>query len=118
MALPFEEFCPISESLLGRLYRASPEGINVLVRTVPPSTRAMLAYYCSRRAHLESIGLSIAGTLSAEDLYDVAGRAGWDLHARARNAQLAEAQTTKSRYEVSLATGALWNVSATREPGE
>lgn len=78
-----EEFCPVSDDLLGRLYRASPEGLAVLVETVPPATRAALAYYCSRRAHLEQIGFVIAATCREQDLYDHAGRAGLDLFARA-----------------------------------
>ena len=49
-----------------RLYRASPEGVSVVVKTVPPQTRAALAYYCSRRAHLESLALVIAATCSVK----------------------------------------------------
>ena len=30
---------PVSDSVLGRLYRASPEGLAVLVKTVPPGER-------------------------------------------------------------------------------
>jgi hypothetical protein len=78
-----EEFCPVSDDLLGRLYRASPDGLAVLVKTVAPATRAALAYYCSRRAHLEQIGFVIATTCREQDLYDHAGRAGLDLFARA-----------------------------------
>jgi hypothetical protein len=117
MALPFEEFCPVSEKLLGRLYRSSPEGMAVLVRTVPPNTRAMLAYYCSRRTHLESLGLYIASTCSQEDLYDVAGRAGWDLFARAQAeaVKIAEPPKRKSRQGVTLASGPLWTIPGPEE---
>jgi hypothetical protein len=83
MGLLDEEFCPVSDDLLGRLYRASPEGLIVLTRTVPATTRAALAYYCSRRAHLESIGLVIAGSCKEQDLYQHAGRAGSELFAKA-----------------------------------
>lgn len=107
MPIPFEEFCPVSESLLGRLYRSSPEGIAALVRTVPAQTRAMLAYYCSRRAHLEAIGLTIASTCSQDELYDVAGRAGWDLFARA-NTTPSEQKRTMDRRGITLASGPLW----------
>ena len=109
MAFPSEDFCPVSERLLGRLYRSSPEGIAALVRSVPPSTRAMLAYYCSRRVHLEDLGLTIAATCTEEDLYDVAGRAGWDLFARAKVTKTREPQRPKSRQGITLASGALWN---------
>ena len=105
MTFSSEDFCPISENLFGRLYRSSPEGITILTQTMPPSARAMLAYYCSRRVHLEDLGLAIAGTCSAEDLYDVAGRAGWDLFARAEAAELPQTRKLKSRHGVTLATG-------------
>jgi hypothetical protein len=107
MALASEEFCPVSEILLGRLYRSSPQGISVLVRTVPPRTRAALAYYCSRRAHLDSIALVIASTCSEQDLYEEAGRAGTELFAKAQPPKLAEAMSTKSRHGISLASGEL-----------
>ena len=112
MALASEEICPVPETLLGQLYRSSPEGVDVLVRTVPPSTRAMLSYYCSRRSHLESLGLAIAATCSQEDLYDVAGRAGHELFTRARSeaSKLAEPIRRKSRQGVTLASGPLWNI--------
>lgn len=77
-------FCPVSNDLLGRLYRASPKGLAVLLRTVPAATRAALAYYCSRRAHLESIGLAIASSCDERNLYEHAGVAGLALFAKAK----------------------------------
>ncbi len=106
MPLLSEDFCPISESLLGRLYRSSPEGLTVLVRTVPVGTRALLAYYCSRRAHLEPLGLAIALTCSAEELYDVAGQAGWALFARAQASKPVEVRST-NRRGITLSSGPL-----------
>ena len=35
-----EETCPVPESVLGQLYRASPHGLDALIDTVPPQTRA------------------------------------------------------------------------------
>ena len=113
MSLPSEHFCPISDRLLGRLYRSSPEGISALVRTVPANTRAMLAYYCSRRVHLQSLGLEIARTCTEEDLYDVAGRAGWDLFAQAQAAEPTE--PPKPKRGVTLASGALWKIPSPNE---
>lgn len=110
MALPSDELCPISDGLLGRLYRSTPEGLAVLVRTVPPSTRAMLAYYCSRRAHLESLGLAIALACSPEDLYEVAGRAGLALLARAQSERPAEPQLSRNRRGITLSSGVLWKI--------
>ena len=112
MSLTDEHFCPISESLLGRLYRSRTEGVAALVKTVPPSTRAMLAYYCSRRVHLDGLGLAIAATCTPEDLYDVAGRAGWDLFSRAKIEanKPTERPKSKSRQGVTLASGQLWKL--------
>ena len=117
MSLLGEEFCPVSDNLLGRLYKASPEGLAVLVETVAPATRAALAYYCSRRAHLEHIGLVIAASCREEDLYDHAGRAGLDLFAKA-TAQVPQAQTgtqPSKRGKVTLAATALWDPFAPEE---
>jgi len=113
MSVLAEGVCPVSDHLLGRLYRASPEGLPVLLRTVPPATRAALAYYCSRRVHLESIGLAIASTCDERDLYEHAGLAGLALFAKAR-AEPTNAGTDRHivrRGNVSLASGALWNPS-------
>jgi len=115
MAFPSEEPCPISDAELGRLYRSSPEGLDALVQSVSPSIRALLAYYCSRRAHLVSLGLTIAKTCTAEDLYDVAGRAGWDLFARAQASEGAEPPKPKSRHGITLAAGALWKIPSIDE---
>jgi hypothetical protein len=117
MAFPSEELCPISDDELGRLYRSSPEGLDALVQSVSPGIRALLAYYCSRRAHLFSLGLTIAKTCTAEDLYDVAGRAGWDLFARAQASQVAEPVKPKSRYGITLAAGTLWKIPGFEEHG-
>ena len=70
---------PISNSLLGRMFRASPEGLVVLVRSVPPETRAMLAVYCLRNERLRSIGLAIAATCKRRDLLCQGGSAILDL---------------------------------------
>ena len=108
MALSAEEFCPVSEDLLGRLYRASPEGVAVLIKTVPDGLRAALAHYCSRRAHLETLGLAIASTCSEQDLYAEAGRYGRELFAKAQAAFVSEPPKNRSKRGVTLASGPLW----------
>ena len=57
-----EESCPVPESLLGQLYRVTPQGLPALIDAVPANTRAMLAVYCYRRAHLASLGIAIAAS--------------------------------------------------------
>lgn len=74
--LSLEEECPVEESLLGELYRASPLGLHALVDTVPAKTRAMLAHYCYRRSHLFDLGLAIASTCDRRDLMAAAGQVG------------------------------------------
>jgi len=66
---------PVSNSVLGRLYRASPEGLAVLVKTVPPQTRAALAVYCLHHLPLSSIGLVIAESCERRDLLCQGGSA-------------------------------------------
>jgi hypothetical protein len=105
--VPNEEFCPVSEQMLGELYRASAYGLNELIATVAPTARALLAVYCYRRAHLASIGLAIAATCEKDDLNFAAGNAGAMLFERSREASqpaLIEAYAN-GRRKVSLPTG-------------
>jgi hypothetical protein len=70
---------PVSDSVLGRLYRASPEGLAVLIKTVPPQTRAALAVYCLEREQLSSLGLAIAASCKRHDLLSQGGSAVLDI---------------------------------------
>jgi hypothetical protein len=70
---------PVSDRVLRRLYRASPEGLAVLVKTVPPQTRAQLAVYCLHCEHLSSIGLAIAASCERRDLLNQGGSAVLDI---------------------------------------
>lgn len=79
-----EEDCPVSESVLGDLYRQSPHGLKQLVATIPPFTRALLAMYCRSHAHLHSVGLTIASTCEKEDLINAGGDTGAALYELAR----------------------------------
>ena len=84
--IPREEHCPVPEDFLGQLYRSSPHGLSELVAAVPAETRAMLALYCYRRAHLQSIGLAIAASCEESDLEASGGNAGKALFEKAREA--------------------------------
>jgi hypothetical protein len=83
--LPSEEKCPVSDELLGVLYRSNPHGLSALVTSVGSATRAMLALYCYRRAHLQDIGLSIAATCEEANLLSL-GAVGAILFSRSREA--------------------------------
>ena len=47
-----DEPCPVTDQMLGEIYRASAHGLDELIATVPPTARALLAVFCYRRAHL------------------------------------------------------------------
>jgi hypothetical protein len=79
-----EETCPVSESVLGDIYRTSPHGVRELVKTIPPFTRALLAVYCRGQSHLHSLGLTIASTCDREDLINAGGDKGAALYEQAR----------------------------------
>jgi hypothetical protein len=103
-----EEGCPVTEHLLGQLYRANARGLDELVETVPARTRAMLALYCYRRTHLQSIGLAMAAGCEEYELEELAGHAGRVLFEKARQApDTARLSHYATRQNVSLSNGAL-----------
>ena len=63
-----DEPCPVTDQMLGEIYRSGARGLIELIATVSPTARALLAVYCYRRAHLASIGLAIAATCEEDDL--------------------------------------------------
>ena len=101
--------CPVPDSKLGELYRASKNGLPELIATVSPDVRAALAIYCYRRGHLKSIGLAIASTCNAHDLETVGGTAGTALYARSREAAPTPpvASPYVARQKITLASGSL-----------
>ncbi len=105
--LPVEEACPVPDRLLGDLYRASPEGLATLVRTIPRTSRALLAIYCFKRVHLKSIALVLAETCDKDDLIVHGGDFGADLYERARRAPVV---VESRRPKISLSKGALMKV--------
>ena|ERR1043165_7893129 len=74
MASP-TDLSPVPNSLLGRMYRASPEGLALLVQSVAPQTRAALAVYCLRNERLSELGLVIADSCERRDLVCQGGSA-------------------------------------------
>jgi hypothetical protein len=102
--IPQEEDCPVPESLLGDLYRASPEGLHALVESVPAQVRAMLAVYCCRRTHLATLGLAIASTCERNELIKSGGEFGLVLFAQSREAPLV---IREARRKVTLPSGSI-----------
>jgi hypothetical protein len=109
--IPQEETCPVPEHLLGELYRTSAHGLDSLLDTVPAKTRAMLALYCHRRAHLQSIALAVAATCQQSHLEEFGGYAGKVLFEKART--VPEKPHTShfiGRKQISLSRGNIMQV--------
>ena len=107
-----DDDCPVSEHLIGLLYRSKAHSLDELVATVPAKTRAMLALYCYRRTHLQSIGLAVAASCGERDLEECGGHAGRVLFEKARQApEIARASYYAVRRNVSLSNGAIMQVA-------
>ncbi|MFZ5691607.1 MAG: hypothetical protein ACOY5F_10165 [Pseudomonadota bacterium] len=104
-----DDLCPIPESLFGQLYRSHPNGLPELVATIPARTRALLALFCYRRAHLHALSLAIASTCEESDLIDAGGRAGAALYELSRQSGAPVAIQENGRRKISLAQGPLWH---------
>ena len=99
--------CPVRDELLGEMYRASEHGLPMLVESVSPQVRAMLALFCYRRSHLHSLALSIAASCSEPDLVHIGGRVGSTLYALSREAPARRAAPPPSyngRKPITLST--------------
>jgi hypothetical protein len=106
-----EEPCPVSDQTLGELYRSNSHGLAELVATVPPETRAVLAIYCYRRAHLSAVGLAIAASCEEDDLANAGGYAGTVLFAKSRAAPQGLPTAVPGRRKITLASGPLRTLS-------
>jgi len=108
-----EEPCPITDQMLGEMYRVSAHGLNELIATVSPTARVLLAVYCYRRAHLASIGLAIAATCEEDELTSLGGNAGAVLFERSLEApkSLSIDAHANGRRKITLATEPLRQLS-------
>lgn len=103
-----EERCPVADQTLGDLYRSHRQGLATLVQTVSPDVRALLALYCYRRAHLQSLGLAIATTCNEDELVEAGGHAGQALFALSRRTDApAPEQAASGRRKITLSSGPL-----------
>ena len=99
--------CPVRDELLGEMYRASEHGLPILVESVSPQVRAMLALFCYRRSHLYALSLSIASSCSERDLVNIGGRVGSTVYALSREAptsRAAPATSYNGRKPITLST--------------
>ena len=101
-----DDVCPVGDQLLGELYHMSKQGLPVLVASLPPDIRAMLALFCYRRTHLHEIGLAIAVNCAEDDLIRSGGTLGAALFARSREAlpSVAVIPHYSARRTITLAT--------------
>jgi hypothetical protein len=105
-----DDVCPIPESLFGQLYRSHPQGLRELVATIPSGTRAMLALFCYRRAHLHTLSLAIASTCDEIELIEAGGRPGAALFELSRQPEAPVATVHENgRRKITLAKGPLWH---------
>ena len=98
------ERCPVQDELLGELYRASPDGLAMLVASVSSDVRAQLALFCYRRSHLHSLALAIAATCSERELVHFGGRVGTSLHAQSREPVVQARPSFAGRKPITLST--------------
>ena len=100
------DFCPVREELLGEMYRANANGLPLLVESVSSEVRAMLALFCYRRSHLNTLAIAIAGSCNERDLVHFGGRVGSTLHALAREPadRSAASSSHGGRKPISLST--------------
>jgi hypothetical protein len=103
-ALLEDERCPVTDQMLGEMYRASPHGLGQLIAMVSPTARVLLALFCYRRAHLTSIGLAIAATCEKDELTGFGGNAGAVLFERSREAPRSPPIYVNGRRKITLPT--------------
>jgi len=99
------DFCPVRDELLGEMYRASEHGLPMLVESVAPEVRAMLALFCYRRSHLHQLALAIATSCTERQLIEIGGRVGSTLYALSREPAHAQVSTSShGRKPITLST--------------
>lgn len=100
-----DDVCPISDDLLGELYRANDLFVPGFVSTLAPDVRALLALFCYRRSHLHSMGLGIASSCDKDNLVWAGGSVGAFLFASSREVpQQAVLSPRGNRRKITLAT--------------
>jgi hypothetical protein len=105
------DLCPVRDELLGQMYRANENGLSQLVATVSPDVRALLALFCYRRSHLNSLAIAIASSCSEQELVQFGGRVGSTLYALSREpAARPVPSSAGTRKPITLSTKPLSNL--------
>jgi hypothetical protein len=103
-----DDACPVPESIFGQLFRAHAQGLPQLVESIPAQTRAILALFCYRRAHLHALSLAIASSCEEADLVEAGGRVGSVLFELSRQPEQPVVAPEPGRRRITLAKGPLW----------
>jgi len=105
-ARDFEDGCPISPEMLGRIYRAEAATLPSLVAGIPERTRARLAVFLYGRTHTRELGVRVAATCDPALLAQTSGSLGVAIHGLARRGYAPptyEEDRRPSKKAVSLA---------------
>jgi hypothetical protein len=103
-----DDLCPISDDLLGELYRPNDLFVPGFVSTLALDVRGLLALFCYRRSHLHSMGLGIAASCDKDNLVRAGGSVGAFLFASSRELPSHIALSPRgNRRKITLATGVL-----------
>ena len=81
----FEDGCPVSPEMLGRIYRAEVATLSNLVAGIPERIRARLAIFLYGRMHTRELGVRVAATCEAALLMQVGGALGESIYAQSRD---------------------------------
>jgi hypothetical protein len=84
-ARDFEDGCPVSPEMLGRIYRAEAATLPSLVAGIPDRIRARLAVFLYGRMHTRELGIRVAATCEAALLMQIAGALGEAIYAQSRS---------------------------------
>ena len=105
---PFDDDpCPVSDQVLAQLHGATEFSLQGLLDAIAPQIKPALAFYCYRRAHLETVGLAIAANCDESDLVWLGGEAGTALFVRSREAwnYVQVKPASPYRRKITLASG-------------
>lgn len=101
--------CPVSLETLNEMRASNPAEIADTIRDFSEAKRVRLALYCYNRAHLRTLGLTVASAIEPTRLAEIAGTMGEVLAAQCRASGLsfgietvAMAKPSKAKPKISL----------------
>lgn len=102
----------VTDDLIARLHRATPQGIAEVASGLGPHHQAQLAVFCYGRSHLHDTGLTIATLCDPQALIDIAGPSAKVMLAQAaQREQAADRPLSGRRPKISLASFGLTKLS-------